>query len=60
MQTMRRKKIWPKKVWFTFLTSPIYLAPLAKMFDLVVVVFVVVGGGGGGGGGGEGGGYGAI
>ena len=43
------KKFGPKKVRFTFLTSPIYLAPLAKIFDLVVVVFVVVGGGGGGG-----------
>ena len=41
------KKFGPKKVRFTFLTSPIYLAPLAKIFDLVVVV--VVGGGGGGG-----------
>ena len=44
------KKFGPKKVRFTFLTSPIYLAPLAKIFDLVVVVVVVVVVGGGGGG----------
>ena len=46
MQTMGKKNVGQRNVRSTFLTSPIYLAPLAKIFDLVVVV--VVGGGGGG------------